>query len=231
MPEHEQIITPKPDVTVGLSSAKDAWTPSPELWQGTRLAKPILAHLEELETEMGIITDPTKGGKTGFCFPFLVIELKRHQGTLTVAENQAAGGGACALVLLEQLWADMSLSPMQGSDLRVYSITAQGPLTCINAHFRDTDGKYTMTNLECDKLGRKTKISKHVDLLADILAWGRVDFRKQVEQGLVQKLRRTAGSVRSGDATGLEDLADRVSETAIAGIRRSARLQSKHGSH
>ncbi|KAF2726497.1 hypothetical protein EJ04DRAFT_530224 [Polyplosphaeria fusca] len=117
------LSTPKPDITVGISL--DAFIGSHagllEYWQANEM----------------VLSDPhaTQGDMR---FPFLLFESKGlvTNGILIGAQNQAAGGGACAIRLLESLAAQDTGT---GLPRIVFSVTTEGAIHELWVHYRSAD--------------------------------------------------------------------------------------------
>ncbi|KAF2732463.1 hypothetical protein EJ04DRAFT_525271 [Polyplosphaeria fusca] len=153
------LSTPKPEITVEIS--RDAFTGSHagllEYWQANEM----------------VLSDPhaTQGD---IRFPFLIFEAKGlvTNGNLIGAQNQAAGGGACAIRLLESLAAQDTGT---GLPRIVFSVTTEAPY--MNSGFiidRQERGgrRWIVTAVE------------FVAALASIYCWGVDVFYPQIKQSM-----------------------------------------------
>jgi hypothetical protein len=166
------ITTPKPDITVGISL--DAFSTK------------HTAVLNYWQLKKVVLSDPhaTQGDVR---FPFLIIEAKAlaTNGNLIGAQNEAAGGGTCAIRLLESLAAQ---DPAGGSGAPriVFSFTTEGAIHELWVHYRGVDDDDT-PKLHMTCLGAwRTTLHRHahefVAVLAIVLGWGVDVFHPQIKQ-------------------------------------------------
>ncbi|KAF2024855.1 hypothetical protein EK21DRAFT_93737 [Setomelanomma holmii] len=166
------ITTPKPDITVGIS--RDAFTREQtgllEYWQASKL----------------VLSDPhaTQGDMR---FPFLIIEAKglATDGNLIGAQNQAAGGGTCAIRLLASLAEQDSEAAVPRI---VFSCTTEGAIHELWIHFtmldEENNPKQHMVCLGAWRMTIERHVNEFVTALAIILSWGVDVFFPQIKQVL-----------------------------------------------
>lgn len=165
------ITTPKPDITVGISreAFSDDHANLLEYWQASNL----------------VFSDPHATQGDMRC-PFLIIEAKGlvTHGNLIGAQNQAAGGGACAIRLLASLAAQ---DPKVDAPRIVFSCTTEGAIHELWIHFQMADENHSKQHMAC--LGAwRTTLDRHanefVAALALIFSWGVDVFYPQIKQVL-----------------------------------------------
>jgi hypothetical protein len=166
------ITTPKPDVTLGISREAFSRTHANllECWQASKV----------------VLSDPhtTQGDMR---FPFLIIEAKglATNGNLIGAQNQAAGGGTCAIRLLASLAAQ---APEVCAPRIVFSCTTEGAIHELWIHFQAIDGQNTTKHYMVCLGSWRTTLDRHarelVAALAAIFAWGVEVFFPQIKQVL-----------------------------------------------
>lgn len=166
------LTTPKADITIGIS--REAFSPTHagvlDYWQA---GKAVLSDLHATQGDMR--------------FPFLIIEAKglATNGNLIGAQNQAAGGGACAMRLLESL---ATQDPGTGAPRIVFSITTEGAMHELWVHYRvvgdDNTHKHHMTCLGAWRTTLDRHANEFVAALASILSWGVDVFHPQIKQVL-----------------------------------------------
>ncbi|KAF1999696.1 hypothetical protein P154DRAFT_523032 [Amniculicola lignicola CBS 123094] len=166
------LSTPKPDITVGISP--DVFRPSHEgmlkAWQADNIV------LSDPHTQLGDMR-----------FPFLVIETKglATDSNMIGAQNQAAGGGTCALRALESFEAQML--GVATVPRIVFSVTTEGALHELWVHYRIIEGEDVHYHMTC--LGAwRTTLSRHandfVSAIASIFQWSVDVYFQQIEQAL-----------------------------------------------
>ncbi|KAF2016865.1 hypothetical protein BU24DRAFT_419917 [Aaosphaeria arxii CBS 175.79] len=168
----DSITTPKPDITVGIS--REAFSP------------PHAGLLEYWQAGKAVFSDPhaTQGDMR---FPFFFIEAKglATNGNLIGAQNQAAGGGACAIRLLDSL---AKQDPGTGTPRIIFSSTTEGAVHELWVHYwlADDNGvvKYHMTCLGAWRTTLDRHAREYVTALAIILRWGVDVFYPQIKQAL-----------------------------------------------
>jgi hypothetical protein len=166
------LTTPKPDITVGIS--REAFS---------SIHAGLLGYWQ---AENAVLSDPhaTQGDMR---FPFLIIEAKglATNGNLIGAQNQAAGGGACAIRLLESLAAQDSRAD---APRIVFSITTEGAMHELWVHYwmvdEDNIKKYHMTCLGAWRTTLHRHANEFVAALATIFSWGVDVFHPQIKQVL-----------------------------------------------
>jgi len=178
---------PRPDICVGLSPRTHP------LWHQAR------DKLDEFQANEILFSDPS-GSQSGLYFPFLFVEAKSgiSGGTLHEAQNQAAVAAAAALRAIHTLAtlatppdaeADPATTPFAGISpallrLRpplVFSITSEGPVHELWAHFLDLgSGEYRMTFLDCHRTTTPHGALALTTCLANILRWGEGSFKEDI---------------------------------------------------
>jgi len=163
------ITTPEPDITVGISREAFDRTHADllEYWQAGRT----------------VFSDPhvTQGDMR---FPFLLIENKglATSGNLIGAQNQAAGGGTCAIRLLRSLGEQ---DPGNGAPRIVFSVTTEGPIKELWVHYWVVDEnnilKYHMTCLGAWRTTLHRHADEFVAALASIFRWAVEVFVPQIK--------------------------------------------------
>jgi hypothetical protein len=167
------ITTPKPDITVGISL--DAFGPKHtavlNYWQ---VNKVVLSDPHAIQGDMR--------------FPFLIIEAKglATNGNLIGAQNQAAGGGTCAIRLLESL-AVQDPAGVSGAPRIVFSLTTEGAIHELWVHYRGVGDDDETSKMHMTCLGAwRTTLHRHahefVAVLAIVLGWGVDEFHPQIKQ-------------------------------------------------
>lgn len=172
------IMTPKPDITIGIS--REAFSPGHasllDYWQAGKV----------------VLSDPhaTQGDMR---FAFLIIEAKglATNGNLIGAQNQAAGGGSCAIRLLASLAAQ---DPEADAPRIVFSCTTEGAIHEIWIHFQAVDEDKNMKQQMVCIGAWRTTLDRHADefvaALAAILCWGVEVFLPQIEKVLENYMKR-----------------------------------------
>ena len=174
------LTTPKPDITIGIS------------WDAFSLSH--ISLLNYWQANRAVLSDPhaTQGDMR---FPFLIVEAKglTTNGNLIGAQNQAAGGGTCAIRVLESLAAQ---DPGANAPRIVFSVTTEGAMHEIWVHYRIADQdnvqKYYMTCLGAWRTTLDRHASEFVAVLASILRWGVDVFHPQIKQVLDRVLNAAA---------------------------------------
>jgi hypothetical protein len=120
------VLTPKPDIVVGLEDR--AFAPMHRV----RLAK---------HQSLGSILSDPHTATMGLRFPFLIAEMKglSFNGGLVAAQNQAAIGAACMLQILVDLENQVAPPTTRTSPAAprlCFSITTEGPVHELWVHFR-----------------------------------------------------------------------------------------------
>ncbi|KAF2624875.1 hypothetical protein BU25DRAFT_347015 [Macroventuria anomochaeta] len=166
------ITTPKPDITVGISREAFSRNHAPLLdyWQSHKV----------------VLSDPhtTQGDMR---FPFFIIEAKglSTDGNLIGAQNQAAGGGTCAIRLLASLAAQ---DPENDAPRIVFSCTTEGAIHELWIHYQTTDEEnIPLHHMACLGAWRTTldrHASEFVSALAVIFSWGANVFFPQITRVL-----------------------------------------------
>ncbi|KAF1998216.1 hypothetical protein P154DRAFT_524154 [Amniculicola lignicola CBS 123094] len=150
----ESLSTPKPDICVGLAHE---WFPTNH--QST------LNYLK---------TDPHTSAM-GLHFPFLIFEAKGNAG-LFGAQNQAAVGAACMLRILDLIHC--------GEDRVVWSVTTEGPIHELWAHYRDGKKRYQSVHMNLWRMTKMEHAKAFVEAMAKIMIWGSGVFGTRVLQAL-----------------------------------------------
>ncbi|KAF2869588.1 hypothetical protein BDV95DRAFT_498161 [Massariosphaeria phaeospora] len=148
--DSESLSTPKPDISVGLAHE---WFPTNH--QST------LNYLK---------TDPHTSAM-GLHFPFLIFEAKGNAG-LFGAHNQAAVGAACMLRILDLIRC--------GEDTVVWSVTTEGPIHELWAHYRDGKERYQSVHMNLWRMTNVAHAKAFVEVMAKIMIWGSSVFAKRV---------------------------------------------------
>lgn len=164
-----------------------------------------------LQKDRLVLSEPHQA-RIGLRFPFLVVECKGSAsgGNLFAAQNQAAGDGACALKILQDLqnaiirikshpeYAQYNLGKMTTgqaeNEMILFSVTTEGPLHEIWVHFR-IQGAYHMT---CRRAWRTTRLQdamEFVEELAKIVEWGKNGFRENILSSLTQVEEAVLGGI------------------------------------
>ncbi|KAF1943260.1 hypothetical protein EJ02DRAFT_433376 [Clathrospora elynae] len=167
------ITTPKPDIAVGISL--DAFSPE------------HTAILNYWQVKKAVLSDP-HAIQGDMRFPFFIIEAKglATNGNLIGAQNQAAGGGTCALLLLESL-AAQDPAGRSGAPRIVFSFTTESAIHELWVHYRGVDNNDDTPKLHMTCLGAwRTTLHRHahefVAVLAIVLGWGVDVFHPQIKQ-------------------------------------------------
>ena len=168
--------TSEPDITVGIS--REAFS---------RIHTGLLDHWQA----RNVVLSDSHATQGDMRFPFFVIEAKglTTNGNLIGAQNQAAGGGACAMRLMASLTAQ---DPENTARRIVFSCTTEGAIHELWVHFQTTDeGDIPKQHMSCLGVWRTT-LDRHanefVAVLAIIVSWGADVFFPQIEQVLDRAL-------------------------------------------
>lgn len=170
------LATPKPDITVGIAREAFSMTHAGLLnyWQ---------AH-------EAVISDP-HDTPSDMRFPFLIIEAKgpAADGHLIGTQNQAAGGGTCAIKMLDSLAA---LDPGTGAPRIVFSVTTEAAIKELWIHYRLLGGD----SIYMTCLGTwRTTIDRHAKdfatAMAVIFRWGVHVYLLQIKQALDRVLKQS----------------------------------------
>ncbi|EMD86587.1 hypothetical protein COCC4DRAFT_62827 [Bipolaris maydis ATCC 48331] len=169
------ILTPKPDITMGLTHKAF-----------TREHQRLLIDYQDREL---ILSDP-HAAVMGMRFPFMIAELKSI-APLSKAQNQAAVGGACMLTILE----DLAYQAARGTNLQApplttaadlplvpvlcFSVVTEGPVHELWVHFRREDG-FHMVNLKIWRTTIRGHAEELVNCLGRITEWGKGHFKDRV---------------------------------------------------
>lgn len=120
---------PKPDLGFGLTVRDDADDTDPEDCRYPPLLQPQLTHLQ-----IGMRIHPWPSPRLPeLAFPAVVYECKSDSSSILYAENQAAGGAAKALCMLEDL---RKLVPEEFDKVPVIALCSQGPIWKVFVAFR-----------------------------------------------------------------------------------------------
>jgi hypothetical protein len=150
----ESLSTPKPDICVGLAHE---WFPTN--YQST---------LNTLKT------DPHMS-PMGLHFPFLIFEAKGN-ADLFGAQNQAAVGAACMLRILDRIRC--------GDDMIVWSVTTEGPIHELWAHYRDEKENYQSVHINLWRMTNLEHSKAFVEVMAKIMIWGNAVFARRIIHAL-----------------------------------------------
>lgn len=186
---------PRPDICVGLSD--DSLTDSLEHAKGRDSAQSLLLDMQDTST---LISDPHVT-PLGLRFPFLIVEAKAGAtgGNLYQAQNQAAVGGAAALLILKSL-SDLrdSQTPsrenqdcVEASDRSgqatldiklnlVFSITTEGPVHELWLHFQKPNKDLQMVCIGIWRTTSKDGSLNFLRHLAALLRWGDGEFKENL---------------------------------------------------
>lgn len=169
------ILTPKPNITMGLTHKAFA-----------REHQRLLIDYQDREL---ILSDP-HAAVMGIRFPFMIAELKAI-APLSKVQNQAAVGGACMLTILEDLACQAARSthhqapPLAtAADLPLalvlcFSVVTEGPVHELWVHFRREDG-FHMVNLSIWRTTIRSHAEELVNCLGRIAEWGKGHFKERV---------------------------------------------------
>jgi hypothetical protein len=150
----ESLSTPKPDICVGLAHE---WFPT--------------NYQSALNT---LKTDPHTS-PMGLHFPFLIFEAKGN-ADLFGAQNQAAVGAACMLRILDRIRC--------GDDMIVWSVTTEGPIHELWAHYRDEKENYQSVHMNLWRMTNLEHAKAFVEVMAKIMIWGNAEFAKRIIHAL-----------------------------------------------
>jgi hypothetical protein len=170
------ISTPKPDITVGL--------------EGTGFTSQHQRRLADYQASGTILSDPHVAD-IGLRFPFLIAEIKGFSadGTLGIAQNQAAIGGASMLAILQDLsiqaqWNTSlptdpeSIAP-QEPPMLCFSIVTAGPTHEVYVHYKYEDA-FHMNCLRSFRTTHRRDARELVHYLNRIIEWGRGDYKSSI---------------------------------------------------
>ena len=176
---------PRPVISVGLSDQALAHALRSVHGDGAKF------FLNDLQETGSLISDP---GVTplGLRFPFLLIEAKSGAtgGNLYQAQNQAAVGSASAINILKKVFPaseTLSLNAVgPGATLLTFSITTEGPICELWAHFWDADEHtYCMANVGIWRTTRADSAFDFVSKISRVLNWGTNRFKDAIVERLV----------------------------------------------
>jgi hypothetical protein len=178
------LLTSKPDITLGMSHT--SFTP---------LQKRVLRLLQD---DDNVVSEPHQA-QIGLRFPFLVVETKGGAagGNMIGAHNQAAVDGACVMNILGDLQnvvarimqhPDAGDGEESGPPAIAFSVTTEGPLHEIWVHYR-VESEYHMTCHRAWRMTHRKDADEFVQCLAEIIEWGRTDFRESI-LGLLGRIER-----------------------------------------
>jgi hypothetical protein len=159
----DSLSTPKPDICVGLAHE---WFPP-----------------NHHSTLNSLKTDPHRSAM-GLHLPFLIFEAGGHAG-LFGAQNQAAVGAACMLRILDLIRC--------GEDTVVWSVTTEGPIHELWAHYRDSRKRYQSVHMDLWRMTKMEHAKAFVETMAKIMIWGSRVFAERVFHA-VEGVRQFEGS-------------------------------------
>ncbi|KAK1147847.1 hypothetical protein N8T08_000360 [Aspergillus melleus] len=183
--------TPRPDVSVGIADASLESVLRPARGDNARF------FLNDLQDTEALISDPGLT-RLHLRFPFFVIETKSGAagGNLYQAQNQAAVSGASAINILRGVAElhELEYPKRHGGKevhsavdlpLLAFSMTMEGPVCEIWAHFWDSNKKgYCMTNIGVWRTTSETGALEVVSRLSRILRWGSGGLKSAVAERL-----------------------------------------------
>ncbi|RMZ70944.1 copper transport accessory [Pyrenophora seminiperda CCB06] len=185
------ISTPKPDITIGLAN--------------TAFLRRHLRRLDDHQASGSILSDP-HASIMGLRFPFLIVEAKGLDGSLS-AQNKAAVSGASMLTILKDLSYQAACNAGSNSDCGFqtldpkltspsttppapqsiptlcFSMVTAGPVHELWVHF-EHEGAFHMEFIQLWRTTRERDAREFVHVLARIMEWGRGRFKDCIVEKL-----------------------------------------------